>query len=82
VWSLAYSNGEGGVLVSGGADCTVRLWAGREDEQPGAEAWRPLGRWPTKETPVVALRFTTRNLLLGAGALSLRRPREVYQLPL
>jgi transcription initiation factor TFIID subunit 5 len=78
VWSLAYSNGEGALLASGGADCSVRLWdpaAARAGAGAGADAAprAPAAAWATKSTPVVALRFTTRNLLLGAGPLALRR---------
>lgn len=116
VWSLAYSQGEGALLASGGADNTVRLWnakpaaatvgaaaAGRPAagaargaaaaaaaagggtaEQQGAaagsqqegggggsEPYAPVVTWRTKLTPVYGLRFTTRNLLLGSGALTI-----------
>ena len=95
VWSLAYSQGEGALLASGGADNTVRVWnakaggaarpaarprggaaaqqAAQQAAQPGAaaEPYALLCTWRTKLTPVFGLRFTTRNLLLGSGALTL-----------
>lgn len=108
VWSMAYSQGDGALLASGGADNTVRIWnakptaAGGAAGQPaggaaaaapaaqqqqgqgtagaqqpgggGAAAGEPyalLATWRTKLTPVFGLRFTTRNLLLGSGALTL-----------
>ena len=37
-----------------------------------SEAPRPLRTLTTKATPVFALRFSRRNLLLGSGALTLR----------
>ncbi len=47
--------------VSGGAQALA-----------GGDAPRPLRTLTTKATPVFALRFTRRNLLLGSGALTLR----------
>lgn len=39
------------------------------------EPYAPLCTWRTKMTPVFGLRFTTQNLLLGSGALTLpQRP--------
>lgn len=112
VWSLAYSQGDGALLASGGADNTVRIWnakpaaaGGAAGQQPGgtaagaaaaqqqgqgaaggqqpgggaagSEPYGLLATWRTKMTPVFGLRFTTRNLLLGSGALTLpqRAPR-------
>jgi transcription initiation factor TFIID subunit 5 len=112
VWSLAYSQGEGALLASGGADHTVRIWnakpgaaggppgggaaaAGAATAQPPqpqaqqqqqqqqagkasgdggsgqGEPYEQLCAWRTKLTPVYGLRFTTRNLLLGSGALTI-----------
>jgi transcription initiation factor TFIID subunit 5 len=100
VWSLAYSQGEGALLASGGADHCVRLWdakgapaggaaaaaAGGAQQRRGAaavqqrqgaaavgsnEPYGLLATWRTKMTPVFGLRFTSRNLLLGSGALTL-----------
>lgn len=126
IWSLAYSQGEGSLLASGGADHTVRIWnakppaaaagaaggaaaaagkrpgsaaavgpAAAQQQQAGkgppangaegaaagaagsSEPYGLLCTWKTKLTPVFGLRFTTRNLLLGSGALTLpqRPPR-------
>lgn len=124
IWSLAYSQGEGSLLASGGADHTVRIWnakpaaaagaaggaaaaaagkrpgsagagaAAQQQQQAGkgppgsggeggaaaaaagsSEPYGLLCTWKTKLTPVFGLRFTTRNLLLGSGALTLpQRP--------
>ncbi len=122
IWSLAYSQGEGSLLASGGADHTVRTWnakpaaaagaaggaaaagkrpgsagagaAAQQQQQAGkgppgsggeggaaaaaagsSEPYGLLCTWKTKLTPVFGLRFTTRNLLLGSGALTLpQRP--------
>lgn len=41
------------------------------------EAARPLRTLTTKATPVFALRFTRRNLLLGSGALTLRSQKPL-----
>ncbi|EFN55699.1 hypothetical protein CHLNCDRAFT_133982 [Chlorella variabilis] len=37
----------------------------------GSEPYAPVVTWRTKLTPVYGLRFTTRNLLLGSGALTI-----------
>lgn len=86
--SLGYSYSEqveivfnaGGVDVrAGGADSTLRLWsttdsAAGQDGQPGSTSGlKHLQSFPTKATPVFAVKFTRRNLLLGSGALTLRR---------
>ncbi|KAF0902840.1 hypothetical protein E2562_019150 [Oryza meyeriana var. granulata] len=79
VWSLAYSC-EGALLASGSADCTVKLWdvasstkaLKMDDTKVGStNRLRMLKALPTKSTPVYALRFSRRNLLFAAGALSL-----------
>ncbi|KAL5144835.1 Transcription initiation factor TFIID subunit 5 [Glycine soja] len=77
VWSLAFSS-EGSVIASGSADCTVKLWdvntstkVSRAEEKGGsANRLRSLKTLPTKSTPVYSLRFSRRNLLFAAGALS------------
>ncbi|GAB4823536.1 hypothetical protein N2152v2_010582 [Parachlorella kessleri] len=99
VWSLAFSEGDGNILASGAADCTVQLWDAKgPPQQPsaGAAAALPAGTTAagsaakgsdslahlrtlrTKATPVFGLRFTTRNLLLGSGALTLYRPPKMH----
>ncbi|KAG2316689.1 hypothetical protein Bca52824_019811 [Brassica carinata] len=77
VWSLSYS-GEGSLLASGSADCTVKLWdvtsstklTKAEEKNGNQNRLRSLRTFPTKSTPVHALRFSRRNLLFAAGALS------------
>lgn len=78
VWTLAFSC-EGTLLASGSADCTVKLWdvtssakttKADENKGSGASRLRLLKALPTKSTPVYNLRFSRRNLLFAAGALS------------
>nr|XP_043629689.1 transcription initiation factor TFIID subunit 5 [Erigeron canadensis]XP_043629690.1 transcription initiation factor TFIID subunit 5 [Erigeron canadensis] len=78
VWSLAFSC-EGSLLASGSADSTVKLWdVNASAKQPKTEEsksgntnrLRSLKTLPTKSTPVYSLRFSRRNLLFAAGALS------------
>ncbi|XP_073001690.1 transcription initiation factor TFIID subunit 5 isoform X2 [Typha latifolia] len=78
VWTLAFSC-EGTLLASGSADCTVKLWdvtsstkaLKMEDNKASCtNRLRLLKALPTKATPVYSLRFSRRNLLFAAGALS------------
>ncbi|GAB4846727.1 Transcription initiation factor TFIID subunit 5 [Ancistrocladus abbreviatus] len=78
VWTLAFS-GEGSLLASGSADCTVKLWdvtastkvlRTEENKTGNSNRLRSLKALPTKSTPVYSLRFSRRNLLFAAGALS------------
>ncbi|KAI3494563.1 hypothetical protein L1887_40695 [Cichorium endivia] len=78
VWSLAFSC-EGSLLASGSADSTVKLWdvntsikapKTEENKSGNTNRLRSLKTLPTKSTPVYALRFSRRNLLFAAGALS------------
>ncbi|EIE22407.1 putative TAF5 [Coccomyxa subellipsoidea C-169] len=79
VWSLATSHGSSALLASGGADNTLRLWsvsgspAGQDGQPSSASGLKQLQSYPTKATPVFAVKFTRRNLLLGSGALTLRK---------
>lgn len=70
IWSLAYSYGEGKLLVSGGSDCTVKLFREADDNI------ECVASWSTKATPVIKTGFTRRNLLFGIGPLSLQRMRS------
>jgi transcription initiation factor TFIID subunit 5 len=88
VWSLAYSQGEGSVLASGGADCTVKLWdsargsasgsggvLGQQEARPKEDAaLMLLTTWTTRATPVLSVQFSRRNLMLCSGPLTLQRP--------
>ncbi len=64
---------------AGGADNTLRLWsvsgspAGQDGQPSSASGLKQLQSYPTKATPVFAVKFTRRNLLLGSGALTLRK---------
>ncbi|KAL8153319.1 hypothetical protein V2J09_011079 [Rumex salicifolius] len=78
VWTLAFS-GEGSLLASGSADSTVKLWdvtasaktARTEESKSGnLNRLRSLKTLATKSTPVYSLRFSRRNLLFAAGAIS------------
>jgi len=67
--AAAAAQGEGGG-ASGGAG---GAGAGAAPSGPAVPALPQLACWPTKATPPVALKFSSRNLLLAAGALSLGR---------
>ncbi|KAI3455150.1 hypothetical protein Pfo_011813 [Paulownia fortunei] len=78
IWSLSFSC-EGSLLASGSADCTVKIWdvatsskvsKTEENKSGSANRLRSMKTLPTKSTPVYALRFSRRNLLFAAGALS------------
>lgn len=80
VWSLSYSHGEGKVLASGGSDCTLKLWSEHKSSVGGGpinastvsvDGLTRLATWYTKKTPVVMTRFTRKDLLFGAGPLSI-----------
>ena len=67
--AAAAARGEGGGGGAGdGAGAAEATAAG-----PSVPALPQLAVWPTKATPPVALNFSSRNLLLAAGALSLGR---------
>ena len=54
-----------------------------EDTQPTAgttlSSLKQLQSYPTKATPVFTVKFSQRNLLLGSGALTLRRKQPTVQ---
>jgi hypothetical protein len=54
--------------------------AGVDATKPQAQL-KPLRTLRTKSTPVFALHFTPRNLLLGSGALTLPRRRRPTETP-
>ena len=72
-------------MYAGGADNSLKLWDLQNSSQKGDEAQaaassscslsslRALQTYPTKATPVFAVRFSHRNLLMGSGALTLRK---------
>ncbi|KAL3137829.1 hypothetical protein ABBQ38_005084 [Trebouxia sp. C0009 RCD-2024] len=80
VWSLAFSQGDGAILASGSADHTLQLWGSqqRQDSQEASaheasSSCSLLRTFQTKATPVFYVHFTPMNLLIGSGALTLRR---------
>ena len=72
-------------MHAGGADNSLKLWDLQNSSQKGDEvqaaaspssslsSLNPLQTYPTKATPVFAVRFSHRNLLMGSGALTLRK---------
>jgi len=66
-------------LIIGGLDNTVKVWnfakLVKEVEQSEdlskftsrTEAQYEIGSWKTKETPIIQIHFTRRNLLVGIG---------------
>jgi len=74
VWSLAHSSGDGSVVASGGADCNVKLWSSGGSSTGGLSQFLT---WQTKATPVLGLKFSKLNLLLGGGPLALRKPQRL-----
>ncbi|KAK0175489.1 hypothetical protein PV327_009236 [Microctonus hyperodae] len=78
---LSFSR-DGNILVSGSLDCTIKLWdftklaeemsledvnvSHNPDVKSSAESYL-LRTFPTKSSPILALHFTRRNLLLALG---------------
>ena len=58
---------------AGSADQTVRLWSPRSPESLAAEGTPLLKTFKTKATPVFHVQFMRTNVLMAAGALTLRR---------
>ncbi|KAK2719507.1 transcription initiation factor TFIID subunit 5-like [Artemia franciscana] len=81
IYSITFGRGEGNVIASGSMDYSVALWDfGKITEDLTEDAMTQystdvkknvdgflLGRYPTKKTAVLALHFSRRNLLIGAG---------------
>ncbi|KAK4534162.1 hypothetical protein CDCA_CDCA01G0187 [Cyanidium caldarium] len=69
VWSMDFSRGSGALLATGSGDGSIRLWDADAAGWAGGTASNKSSRvLRTKSTPVYAVKFTWRNLLLGAGA--------------
>ncbi|XP_018023000.1 transcription initiation factor TFIID subunit 5 isoform X2 [Hyalella azteca] len=78
IHTLAFSR-EGTILASGSMDCTVKIWdfakvteEGRDEDvnattSPLEDKSLLLSTFPTKQTPVLSLHFTRRNVLLASG---------------
>lgn len=78
IYTLEFSR-DNTVLASGGLDNTIKLWnmskLTKEVEQTEDlskfttknESQFEIGSWNTKQTPIVQLHFTRRNLLVGIG---------------
>ena len=72
-----------GLAHAGGADNTLKLWDLHGSDQRAEEVQASsssalssmalLQTYPTKATPVFAVKFSHRNLLMGSGALTLRK---------
>ena len=72
-------------MRAGGADNSLKLWDLQNSSQKGDEAQaaashssslsslKALQTYSTKATPVFAVEFSHRNLLMGSGALTLRK---------
>eukprot|EP00040_Diaphanoeca_grandis_P028648 m.166247 g.166247 ORF g.166247 m.166247 type:complete len:765 (+) comp31420_c8_seq1:510-2804(+) len=87
IHSVSFS-GEGSLIASGSADDTVRIWGTTAEiermENPIEASFSDsnnsssvsssveLAAYPTKSTPIFATKFTNKNLLMCAGALSSR----------
>jgi transcription initiation factor TFIID subunit 5 len=79
VYALEFSR-DNSVLASGSLDNTVKLWnmskLTKEVEQiedfnkfvTKTESQYEIGSWMTKQTPIMHLHFTRRNLIVGIGS--------------
>jgi transcription initiation factor TFIID subunit 5 len=76
IYSLAFSKCSS-VLLSGGSDCSVRVWDVKRSNQtsnaavPGQQGSDLLATYYTKQTPVYKLAFTGANVACAAGAFTL-----------
>jgi WD40 repeat protein len=87
VWSLKFAHNTTSILASGGGDSIVKIWSYLSSSSTSYN--KPtkikscsslntsqlglLATWMTKHTPVYSLRFTPKNLLIGAGALRVKK---------
>ena len=75
IYSLAFSK-DSSVLLSGGSDCSVRVWDVKRSNQvsnaavPGQQHSDLLATYYTKQTPVYKLAFTGANVACAAGAFT------------
>ena len=72
-------------MCAGGADNCLKLWDLQSSSQKADEvqaaaspssslsSLTALQTYPTKATPVFAVKFSHRNLLMGSGALTLKK---------
>lgn len=76
IYSLAFSRCSS-VLLSGGSDCSVRVWDIKRNNTvmnaalPGQQGSDLLATYHTKQTPVYKLAFTGTNVACAAGAFTL-----------
>lgn len=75
VWSLVFSGDFPFMLATGGEDGIVKIWDYKAfvSSVSGQSIPESLVVWITNQTPIITLRFTTTNLLIGAGAIRLNR---------
>merc|ERR1711870_50830 len=72
IWSLSFADSSPNFLASGGEDGTVKIWdcslaCTSVQNQILSPKNGLLANWTTEKTSVYSLKFTTRNLLMGAG---------------
>ncbi len=67
VWSVAWPEYSVNQIVTGGDDCSVRLWNVDKEE---TSSNTPVVTWGTKATPVSCVRFSGNDLVFAAGAFS------------
>ena len=61
-----------GMTRAGGSDATLRLWSTDDAVTGGAaSSFKMAHALPTKATPLSAVQFTRRNLVLATGSLVL-----------
>jgi transcription initiation factor TFIID subunit 5 len=75
IYSLAFSKCSS-VLLSGGSDCSVRVWDVKRNNTvsnaaTGQQGSDLLATYYTKQTPVYKLAFTQANVACAAGAFTM-----------